>query len=96
MVTHPNINPVRPGLTSVNICLGRLSEACNYKEVARELENDHHISLEANVSPFPFIFFNHSGFSILLVTTSSQGAIYLRHLPWHDNDIWYQNNIVYY
>ena len=27
---------------------------------------------------------------------SPQGAIYLRLLPYHDNDIQYQNNIVYY
>ena len=37
------------------------------KEVVRELEN--YVSPEANVSHFPFIFFNLSGFSTLLVTT---------------------------
>ena len=35
----------------------------------RELENDQHVSLEANVFRFPFIFFNLSGFRTLLVTT---------------------------
>ena len=45
------------------------AQICDEKEVAREIENDKHVSLEANVSRFPFIFFNLSGFSILLVTT---------------------------
>ena len=31
--------------------------------------HDQHVSPEANVSRFPFIFFNLSGFSTLLVTT---------------------------
>ena len=31
--------------------------------------HDQHVSAEANVSRFPFIFFNLSGFSALLVTT---------------------------
>ena len=35
----------------------------------RELENYQHVIPEANVSHFPFIFFNLSGFSTLLVTT---------------------------
>ena len=39
------------------------------KEVVRELENDQHVSVEANVFRFPFLFFNLSGFSPLLVTT---------------------------
>ena len=39
------------------------------KEVVRELENYQHVSPEANVSDFPFIFFNLSGLSTLLVTT---------------------------
>ena len=39
------------------------------------------------------------GFSILLVTSnhmSCQESIYLTHLPWHCNDIRYQNNILLY
>ena len=67
--SHPNTDPAGQGLTSVKFCLGKLSEACGDKEVARELENDQHVSLEANVSRFSFIFFNLPGFSILLVTT---------------------------
>ena len=39
------------------------------KEAVRELENCQHVSPEAYVSLFPFIFFNLSGFSTLLVTT---------------------------
>ena len=39
------------------------------KEVVSELENYQHVSPETNVSHFPFIFFNLSGFSTLLVTT---------------------------
>ena len=38
------------------------------------VENDQHVSLEDNVSRFPFIFFNLSGFSILLNHMSSQGV----------------------
>ena len=45
--------------------LGKLSEACGDREVARDLENDEHVSLEAKVSPFPFTFFNLSGFTII-------------------------------
>ena len=50
----------------------------------RKIGNDQHVSLEANVFGFPFIFFNLSGFSNLLVLNhiSSQGAIYLRLLPY--------------
>ena len=36
------------------------------------VENDHHVSLEANVSQFPLILFNLSGFS--LNHMSSQGV----------------------
>ena len=50
-------------------CLGKLFDACGHKKVARELENDQHVSFKANVSPFPFIFFDLSEFSTLLVTT---------------------------
>ena len=34
------------------------AQTCDEKEVVRELENDQHVSLEANVSRFSFIFFN--------------------------------------
>ena len=44
------------------------AQTCGEKEVVRELENDQHVSLEANVSRFSCIFLNLSGFSILLVT----------------------------
>ena len=37
------------------------------KRSCEELENDQHVSPEAKVSRFPFIFFNFSGFSTLLV-----------------------------
>ena len=42
------------------------------KKVVRKLENDEHVSLEVNVSLYPFMCFNYSGFSILLNYTSSQ------------------------
>ena len=59
----------------------------------RELENDQHVSLEANVSLFPFIFFNLSGLSTLLVTTYLllKGLFYLRLLPW---DYYYRGAVV--
>ena len=41
------------------------AKTCGEKEVVRELENDEHVSLKANVSPFPLIFFSISGFRIL-------------------------------
>ena len=37
------------------------AQTCGEKEVVREFGNDQHVSLEANVSRFPFIFFNLSG-----------------------------------
>lgn len=46
-----------------------LHQPCGEKEVVRELENDQRVSLEANVSRSPFIFFDLSGFSIFLITT---------------------------
>ena len=61
------------------------------KQVVRELENDQHVSLEADVFRFPFIFFNLSGLGLQVFSGG-----YLRLLPWHYNDIQYQNNIVYY
>ena len=60
---------------SVNSCITKLSDAQSarfnlcLKEVVRELENDQHVSPVANVSRLPFIFFNLSGSSTLLVTT---------------------------
>ena len=59
----------------MNFCITKLSDAqsarlnLQCKEVVRELENDQHASLEGNVFRLPFIFFNLSGFSTLLVTT---------------------------
>ena len=56
-------NHTGQGLTSVNFCLGKLSEAqstrlaCDGKKVVRDFENGHRVSLEANVSRFPFILF---------------------------------------
>ena len=69
LVSHPNTNPAEQGLTSVNFGITKLSDAQRaclnlwWKEVYQ------HVSPEANVSHFPFIFFNLSGFSTLLVTT---------------------------
>ena len=37
------------------------AQTCGETEVVSELENDQHVSLEANVSLFSFIFFNLSG-----------------------------------
>ena len=58
------------------------------KEVVR---NDQHVSREASVSRFPFIFVNLSGISILLNHMSSQGVFSedIYHV-----DLRYQNNIV--
>ena len=47
------------------------------KKVVSELENDHHVSLEANVSQFPYIFFYFSGFSISLVYPNVLSGGYL-------------------
>ena len=70
-------SPIPAGqvLTSVNVCIIKLSDAqsarfnLRCKEVLRVLENDQHVSPEANVFRSPFIFFNLSGYSTLLVTT---------------------------
>ena len=76
-VTHPDTNPDGwEELTLVNFTKHYKAVRCSegtlklvVKEVVRELENYQHVSPEANVSHFPFIFFNLSGFSTLLVTT---------------------------
>ena len=41
--------------------------------------HDQHVSPEANVSRFPFIFFNLSGFSTLLVTTCLLKGLFIYH-----------------
>ena len=65
---HPDTNPAGEALTSVNLCLGKLSEAQS-------------ASLEANISRFPFIFFN-----LFIESHVFSGGIYQRHLQWHYND----------
>ena len=92
-VTHPNTNPAAQGLTSLNICFGKLSEAFDDREVAGELENAQHVSLEANVSPFPFIFFNLSGFSILLVTTCLLRGLFTKHI-YHGTKMTYDTKTI--
>ena len=61
-VPQPNTYSAGQNLTSVKYFLGKLSEACGDKEVARDLENDEHVSLEANVSPFPFTLYSLQSF----------------------------------
>ena len=76
VVNHPDTNPTGHGQNfSERLYYIKLSDAQSARlnlcciEVMRELENDQHVSLEAKVFRFPFIFFNLSGFSTLLVTT---------------------------
>ena len=45
------------------------AHTCGEKEVVRELENDQHVSLEANVFRFSLFSSIFLGFSILLVST---------------------------
>ena len=63
------------------------------KEVVRELETDQHVSFEANVSRFPFIFFNLSWFSILLNAMSSQGVFYSKDIH-HGNVLNYDTKTI--
>ena len=57
-------NPAGQALTSVNFSITKLSDAQRarlnlwWKEVVRELENDQHVSPEANVSRFSFICYS--------------------------------------
>ena len=72
MVTHPDTNPATAGqgtLVNFSISCSEGTLKLVVKEVVRELENYQHVSPEANVSHFPFIFFNLSGFSTMLVMT---------------------------
>ena len=64
LVSHPNTNPAQQGLTSVNFGITKLSDAQRARLNLGEKKFK-----ETNVSHFPFIFFNLSGFSTLLVTT---------------------------
>ena len=67
-VSHPNTNPAQHGLTSVNFGITKLSDAQRARLNLWSKEVYQHVSPEANVSHFPFIFFNLSGFSTLVVT----------------------------
>ena len=62
LVSHPDTNPARKGLTSVNFSITKESDAQRAhlwcKEVVRELENYQHVSPEANVSRFSFICYS--------------------------------------
>ena len=69
LVTHPDTNPAGEGLSLVNFSITKLSDAQRARLNLWWKEVYQHISPEANVSHFPFIFFNLSGFSYLLVTT---------------------------
>lgn len=107
MGSHPDTNPSQQGLTSVNFCheigdhayywtfvhtkvelitTAIRSLTCCEKEVEGNLEM---INMSASM---PILL--DSGLSILLLTMSSQGAICVRLLPLHCNDLQYQNNIV--
>ena len=65
-------------------------KTCHEKDVVRELENDQHVSIKANGSQFPFIFFNLSGFSILLLTT----PLLRVYLPYHGTIMIYRAKII--
>ena len=69
LVSHPNTNPAQQGLTSVNFGITKLSDAQRARLNLWSKEVYQHVSPEASVSHFPFIFFNLSGFSTLLVPT---------------------------
>ena len=69
LVSHPNTNPAKQGLTSVKFGITKLSDAQRARSNLWSKEVYQHVSPEASVSHFPFIFFNLSGFSTLLVTT---------------------------
>ena len=77
-VSYPNTNPAGQGLTAATFYLGKLSEgqstSLNFwqKRVLKELENDQHVSREANVARFRFIFVNLSGINTLLNHMFSQ------------------------
>ena len=85
--------------SSVNFCITKLSDAQNArlnlwrKEVVRELENDEHVSLEANVSRFPSIFFNLSWFSTLLVTTCLLRGLFTEDF-YHDTTMIYNTKTI--
>ena len=63
------LNPAGEGLASVNFSITKLSDAQRARLNLWWKEVYQHVSPEANVSHFPFIFLNLSGFSSLLVTT---------------------------
>ena len=69
LVSHPNTNPTQQSLTSVNFGITKLSDAQRARLNLWSKDVYQHVSPEASVSHFPFIFFNLSGFSTLLVTT---------------------------
>ena len=88
-VTHPNTNPAQHGLTSVKFCVTKLLEAQSELSNLGWLGNLKMINISASK---PMFLDSVLLSSIFLGVMSSQGAIYIRHLPWHYNDIWYQNN----
>ena len=69
LVTHPDSNPSGQDSTLVNFSITKLSDAQRVRLNLWRKEAYQHVSPEANVFHFPFIFFNLSGFRTLLVTT---------------------------
>ena len=71
----------------MNLCLGKLSEACGDKEVAREFENDQHVNLEANVF---------SGYNTNLQAINSQMAEKLQHIHLHGHGFKYHSSLDFF
>ena len=69
LVSHPNTNPAQQGseLRYYKAYKAVRSQRARLNSWSREVYQ--HVSPETSVSHFPFIFFNLSGFSTLLVTT---------------------------
>ena len=61
LVNHPDTNPAGQGETLVNFSITNLSEARRARLNLCRKEVYQHVSPEANVSHFPFLFFNLTG-----------------------------------
>ena len=87
LVTHPDTNPARDGLSLVNFSITKLSDAQRARLSTCQPRSQ--------CFSLPIYFLQSFWVQYFASNHMSFQAIYPRLLPWHYNDRQYQNNIVH-